>query len=65
MRLGTGSVVLAGAGVTKDVPPYAIVGDVPAKVLRYRYDEDTIRFLLSTCWLTRSPKWFCRPIGIL
>lgn len=36
IRLGTGSIVGAGAVVTKDVPPYAIVGGVPAKIIRFR-----------------------------
>ena len=39
ISIGNGAVVGAGAIVTKDVPPYAIVVGVPAKVLRYRFDE--------------------------
>ncbi len=45
--LGQGSIVAAGSVVTKDVPPYAIVGGVPAKVIKYRFDEKIIKKLLS------------------
>jgi acetyltransferase-like isoleucine patch superfamily enzyme len=47
--IGNGAVVLAGAVVTK-MFPYAIVGGVPARILRYRYDEETINFLLGIHW---------------
>ena len=43
VTIGEGAVVAAGAVVTKDVPPYAIVGGIPAKVLQYRFDEGTLR----------------------
>ena len=44
--------------VTKDVPPYAIVGGVPAKVIGYRYDDETIRFMLKCKWWNNQQEWF-------
>ena len=57
VTLGDGCIVAAGAVVTKDVPPYAIVGGVPAKVLKYRFDESTIARLLATKWWERDLEW--------
>lgn len=48
--LGDGCVVAAGAVVTGVVPPYAIVGGVPAKIIRYRFDPDLIEELLALQW---------------
>lgn len=47
VHIGQGAVVAAGAVVSKDVPPYAIVGGVPAKVIRYRFCPEVIEFLLT------------------
>jgi acetyltransferase-like isoleucine patch superfamily enzyme len=50
VEIGNGAIVAAGAVVAKDVPPYAIVGGVPAKVIRYRFDKDTIARLEALKW---------------
>ena len=47
VHIGQGAVIAAGAVVTKDVPPYAVVGGVPAKLIRYRFEPSVIDFLLT------------------
>jgi acetyltransferase-like isoleucine patch superfamily enzyme len=47
VHIGQGSVIAAGAVVTKDVPPYAIAGGVPAKVIKYRFSDEMIQELLK------------------
>jgi acetyltransferase-like isoleucine patch superfamily enzyme len=43
VKVGRGSIIAAGAVVTKDIPPYAIVGGVPAKLIRYRWTPEEIK----------------------
>ena len=50
VSIGNGAIVGAGAIVTKDVPDYAVVGGNPAKVIRYRFDEERIRTLNRMQW---------------
>lgn len=47
VHIGQGAVIAAGAVVTKDVPPYAVVGGVPAKVIKYRFEPEIIDELLK------------------
>lgn len=50
VKIGTGAVVGACALVTKDVPPYAIVVGIPAKIIRFRFSAEIIEGLLKTRW---------------
>lgn len=47
VHIGQGAVVAAGAVVTSDIPPYAIVGGVPAKVIKYRFTPPVIDYMLT------------------
>lgn len=57
IKIGDGAVVAAGAVVTKDVPPYAVVAGIPAKIIRYRFKEDEIESLLKIKWWDQSADW--------
>lgn len=57
VTIGDGAIVADGALVNKDVPPYAIVGGVPAKILRYRFDKEMVDKLMKLKWWAKDQNW--------
>ena len=56
VTIGTGAIVAARSVVTKNVPPYAIVAGVPARLIKYRYDEQTVEDFLRIKWWDYRPE---------
>ena len=56
VKIGDGAVVGANSFVNKDVPPYAIVAGSPAKIIKYRFDEDTINKITASSYWEMPPK---------
>lgn len=56
VTIGQGAIVAAGSVVTKDIPEYAIVGGVPAKIIRYRFDDFTISKLKEVDFSRITPE---------
>lgn len=65
ITVGDGAVLAAGAIITKDVPPYTIVGGVPAKFLKKRFDQNTIDNLLKIKFWEKDLSWIIEHANLL
>lgn len=57
ITIGDGAIIGAGTVVTKNIPPYAIVGGTPAKIIRYRFSEELIEKLMQLKWWDKDEEW--------
>jgi acetyltransferase-like isoleucine patch superfamily enzyme len=57
VKVGDGAIIASGAVVTKDVEPYSIIGGVPAKIIKYRFNPEEIDFLEKFQWWNKDLEW--------
>lgn len=65
VKIGNGAVIGANALVTKDVPPYAIVAGNPSRIIKYRFDENTIEKLQKIKWWNFKEEELIKVIPLL
>lgn len=64
VTIGDGAIVAAGSVVTKNVPPFAVVGGVPAKIIKYRFSQEVIDRLLEIQWWNMPDEKITEVVGL-
>ena len=62
-KIGDGAVIASGAVVTSNIPPYTIVGGIPAKTIKKRFSDADIAFLEDLQWWNRPEGWIGNHAG--
>lgn len=57
ITIGDGAIIATGSIVTKNVEPYAVIGGIPGKVIKYRFNNEEVEFLLKYCWWDKGYTW--------
>lgn len=65
LKIGDGAVIASGSIVTKDVPPYCIVAGNPAKLIRKRFDDETIDKLMAFKWWNKDDSWLRKNVNLM
>lgn len=70
VQIGSGAVIAANAAVFHDVPPYAVVMGNPARIVRYRFSQQTVKRMLKIAWwdwpqneIEDNMAWFYGPVN--
>lgn len=64
VTIGDGAIIGTKALITKNIEPYSIIGGVPGKVLRKRFSEEDIKFLIDFEWWNKNEKWIIENIDL-
>lgn len=65
VTIGDGAIIAARSVIATDVPPYAIVGGNPARVVRERFDAESVRRLLAIAWWNRPVEWISTHLDLI
>lgn len=68
IKIGNGAIIAADSVVTKDVPDYAIVAGIPARIIRYRFDKEQVEFLSQNhekCFWNWDDMFLCKNFSVL